>query len=200
MHLVMVCSKKKKPSCEFNIELHVRACSLPTQDCAKCLFAWECQKRRWLFHSKNGYGCNICRKGGATSQWAAGTIQGALSLKKQNLDRHANSKVHISCQTKALLLGKIVPDAAMYKRLVAKLKLGIYSANALAKALGISKQKVARLKWSLSEGARWKNRNYFRTPGLILTLAQDAKSPYLGVVFHGCNDVLERRSHLFGNG
>ena len=186
----------KRVSCEFDIELHVKACSVPTQDCAKCLFASECQTRRWLLHAKTGYGCKICRKGRANSQWAACTIKGALCLKKQNLDRHANSKVHIHCQTKALVLSHVVPDAAMYKRLVVQLKLGIYSARALAKALGISKQKAVRLKWTLSEGARWKNRNYLRSPGLILSLAQDAKSPYLGVVFHGCNDALERRSHL----
>ena len=110
----------KRVSCEFDIELHVKACSVPTQDCAKCLFASECQTRRWLLHAKTGYGCKICRKGGANSQWAACTIQGALCLKKQNLDRHANSKVHIHCQTKALVLGYVVPDAAMYKRLVSK--------------------------------------------------------------------------------
>ena len=97
---------------------------------------------------------------------------------------------------KNVIGGKVVPSKEMFRKVLDKLRSGDFSARALAKLYGWSKEESVKLKWCLGEACRRKTAAFLRSPGVVLTVNQDARSHWLCVRFTGCNDALQKRQGL----
>ena len=78
------------------------------------------------------------------------------------------------------------------------LRAGIYSARALARACKTTPEMARTTVFVLAEAVRMINRQFFKSPGAVLSLNQDARGRWLCVRFVGANDALERRQGLLG--
>jgi len=88
--------------------------------------------------------------------------------------------------------GKVAPSKERFRKVLDKLNSGESSARALTKLYGWSIEESIKMKWCLGEACQRKTAALLRSPGVALTVNQDARSHWLCVRFAGCNDNLEK--------
>ena len=116
---------------------------------------------------------------------------GAPCFGSQNLKKHDKNFKHVAARTAQIVKGKLVPPTTVFEGVLRELERGTFSPGAIAKALGVSRYKVQQVKWCIGEGYRKMNLNFLRTPGLVMTLMQDARKQYLIAMYQACNDNLD---------
>ena len=134
----------------------------------------------------------VTKKAKLSTDWGYGTSS-LPRLRKSRLKKHAKNRLHIKGKLNLTVNTKVVPDASVYMDVWHALKSGTYSELALSKQLKMSRDRVGKIKWTLAESIRRKNRRYFKTPGLVVTLNQDVRHSYLCIRYCACNSNLERR-------
>ena len=180
---------------------HQTSCTLKLEDCEFCLFSRWRKDFTWLTCTPRGFGCRACKshrmaRAKLAKGFSAGDIRGAASLRYQKLTRHAASKIYKLAMKNLLVRGKKVPGKDAFRSCIEHLKQGMHSCRALGRIMKCDYHKAAMYKFCVAEGVREGYRAYFKTPGVVTSLSQDAKAPNLSVMFTACNDALARKGGL----
>ena len=175
---------------------HVAQCRCALKDCSHCLYvnAKESGKFPWLEIGpkgvEHGFQCAYCKRAKLHTRWGDGTAWGSM-LWLTKLKNHNKKFKHIAARTAQIVKGKLVPPTTVFEGCLRELERGTFSHRAIAKALGVSYKTVRKVKWCIGEGYRRLNLEFLRTPGLVMTLMQDARKQYLISMYQACNDKLD---------
>ena len=159
---------------------HVAQCQCALKNCSHCLYLNAKQSGifPWLDIGPNGiehgFQCAYCKRAKLNTRWSDGTAWGSM-LWLTKLKRHSTNFKHIAARTGQMVKGKVVPSTTVFEGCLRELERGTFAHKAIAKALGISFRKVRQVKWCIGEGYRKMNLKFLRTPGLVMTLMQDAR-------------------------
>ena len=175
---------------------HVAHCQCALKNCSHCSYlnAKKSGMFPWLGIGPNGiehgFQCAYCKRAKLDTSWGLGTARGSM-LWLTKLKKHEKNFKHVAARTAQIVKGKLVPPTTVFEGVLRELERGTFSPGAIAKALGVSRYKVQQVKWCIGEGYRTMNLHFLRTPGLVMTLMQDARKQWLIAMYQACDDNLD---------
>ena len=135
---------------------HLAKCQLTVKQCSHCLYlrAKASGMFPWLgigpYGVEHGFQCTYCKRANLDTRWGLGTALGTM-LWRPSLKRHNKTFKHIAARSKQIVEGKLVPPTTVFEGCLRELERGMFSHMAMAKALGLSAEKVRQVKWCIGD-------------------------------------------------